>query len=78
MPKSYGFAQKAVYDNRQTSGCGHTIEAHVAYDMEASGYRALLRCRCGEVRIGGNKVCDTYLQAEMDSKTWLQRKGITA
>lgn len=52
--------------------CDHHLEAHVRYDLLASGYRAQLRCRCSKITIDGSKVRDTYLQAEADGQTMMQ------
>ena len=51
-------------------GCTHTPEPHVVY--AGTGYRAQLRCRCGQVRRAGRRVHATYIEAEVDSKDMVQ------
>lgn len=70
-----GTATRSHYYANRTIGeaeCDHNLEAHVRYDLLASGYRAQLRCRCLKVTIDGAKVRDSYVQAEGDAKTMMQ------
>lgn len=68
-----GFAERAKYTRSiNEAECEHILEAHVRYDLQASGYRAQLRCRCTKVTIDGRKVRYTCKQAEEDGKVMMQ------
>ncbi len=47
--------------------CAHRPEEHVVYDREAAGYRAQLRCDCGQVTVAGRRLRVTHAQAAADA-----------
>lgn len=54
--------------------CSHMPEAHVIYDMKASGYRGQIRCRCGWVTITYPKVRERCAAAEADARAMMEKR----
>ncbi len=47
--------------------CRHVPEEHVVHDREMGGYRAQLRCDCGEVTVTARRVRGTPEEAQADA-----------